>query len=99
MGPIWNSWSFLQIESNYQLNIYKASKQLINKSPLFNRKKNPLQRYNQKLCVNHKKEKSFKGGENSPTEDMAGNVVINTAAEQVNFIKVMLKSLLFFEAN
>ena len=30
---------------------------------------------------------------------MAGNVVINTAAEQVIFFKVMLKSLFFFEAN
>ena len=52
--------------------------------------------FNQKLYVNHKK--IFKGGENSPTEDMAGNVVINTAAEQVIFFKVMSKSLSFLEA-
>ncbi len=41
----------------------------------------------------------MKGGENSPSEDMAGNVVINTAAEQVIFVKVLLKSLLFFADN
>ena len=46
-------------------------------------------RIRKKTKLELKLKNTFKDGENSPTEDMAGNVVINTAAEQVFFIKVM----------